>query len=123
MSLGMHLKKIQWPLKFHQKPWMKSYNEMNTELQKKTTNDFKDLYKLMSNTVYEKAIKNLCKQVNAKLASANEEDKLRCLITSPASAQANIFIDDLAAIQVRKSLVGASLTSPNTSCTTSIITS
>ena len=38
-----------------------------------------------------------------KLVRSNEEDKLRRLIASPAFARANIFDDDLAAIQVHKS--------------------
>ena len=38
-----------------------------------------------------------------KLVRLNEEDKLRRLIASPALAPANIFDDDLAAIQVHKS--------------------
>ena len=38
-----------------------------------------------------------------KLVRSHEEDKLRRLIASPAFARANIFDDDLAAIQVHKS--------------------
>ena len=38
-----------------------------------------------------------------KLVRASEEDKIRRLIASPAFARANIFDDDLAAIQVHKS--------------------
>ena len=43
------------------------------------------------------------KRVDVKLVRRNEEDELRRLIASPAFAQANIFDDDLAAIQVHKS--------------------
>ena len=43
------------------------------------------------------------KRVNVKLERATEEDKLWRLIASPAFAQANIFDDDLAAIQFHKS--------------------
>ena len=45
---------------------------------------------------------NLRKQVNVKLVWASEEDKLKCLITSPAFARANIFDYDLAAVQMHK---------------------
>ena len=48
-------------------------------------------------------MENLRKQVDVKLVRRNEEDKLRRLIASPAFARANIFEDDLAAIQVHKS--------------------
>ena len=77
---------------------------MNTELRKKATSDFeKDLYKLMNNSVFGKTMENLRKRVEVKLVRSNEEDKLRRLIASPAFARANIFDDDLAAIQVHKS--------------------
>lgn len=41
--------------------------------------------------------------VNIKLVRADEEDKLRRLIASPAFARANVFDDDLVAIQMHKS--------------------
>ena len=48
-------------------------------------------------------MENLRKRVDVKLVRSHEEDKLRRLIASPAFARANIFDDDLAAIQVHKS--------------------
>ena len=83
---------------------MELYIRMNTELRKKATSDFeKDLYKLMNNSVFGKTMDNLRKHVNVKLVRGNEDDKLRRLIGSPAFARANIFDDDLAAIQMHKS--------------------
>ena len=79
---------------------------MNTELRKVANSDFeKDLYKLMNNSVFGKTMENLRKRVKVKLVRAHEEDKLRLLIASPAFARANIFDDDLAAIQIHKSRV------------------
>ena len=43
------------------------------------------------------------KRVDVKLARAGEDDRLRRLIASPSYARANIFDDDLAAIQMHKS--------------------
>ena len=104
LSLGLCLKKIHRALAFEQSPWMKPYIGMNTELRKQATSDFeKDLYKLMNNSVFGKTMENLRKRVDVKLVRANEEDKMRRLIASPAFARANIFDDDLAAIQVHKS--------------------
>ena len=104
MSLGMRLTKVHCALWFELSPWMEPYIRMNTELRKKATSDFeKDLYKLMNNSVFGKTMENLRKRVNVKLVRANEEDRLRRLIASPAFARANIFDDDLAAIQVHKS--------------------
>ena len=103
-SLGMHLTKVHRALRFEQSPWMEPYIRMNTELRKKAASDFeKDLYKLINNLVFGKTMENLRKRVDVKLVRSNEEDKLRRLIASPAFARANIFDDDLAAIQVHKS--------------------
>ncbi|MEW8190510.1 MAG: hypothetical protein AB2766_14525, partial [Candidatus Thiodiazotropha endolucinida] len=103
-SLGMRLTKVHRALRFDQSPWMEPYIRMNTELRKKAASDFeKDLYKLMNNSVFGKTMENLRKRVDVKLVRSHEEDKLRRLIASPAFARANIFDDDLAAIQVHKS--------------------
>ena len=83
---------------------MEPYIQMNTELRKKAASGFeKDLYKLMNNSVFGKTMENLRRRVDVKLVRSNEEDKFRRLIASPAFARANIFDDDLAAIQVHKS--------------------
>ena len=103
-SLGMRLTKVHRTLRFDQSPWMEPYIRMNTELRKKAASDFeKDLYKLMNNSVFGKTMENLRKRVDVKLVHSNKGDKLRRLIASPAIARANIFEDDLAAIQVHKS--------------------
>ncbi|KAK3783595.1 hypothetical protein RRG08_048477 [Elysia crispata] len=104
LSLGMKLKKVHRALRFEQSPWMEPYIRMNTKLRKQATSVFeKDLYKLMNNAVYGKTMENLRKRVNVKLVRSHEEDKLRRLIAGPAFARANIFGDDLAAIQVHNS--------------------
>ena len=104
LSLGMKLKKVHRALRFEQSPWMEPYIRMNTELRKQATSAFeKDLYKLMNNSVFGKTMENLRRRVNMKLVRSHEEDKLRRLIASPSFARANIFDDDLAAIQVHKS--------------------
>ena len=54
-------------------------------------------------TIPLKTMENLRKRVNVKLVHSHEEDKLRRLIASPAFARANIFDDDLDAIQIHKS--------------------
>ena len=67
---------------------MEPYIRMNTELLKKAASDFeKDLYNLMNNSVFGKTMENPRKQVDVKLVSSNEEDKLRRLIASPAFAR------------------------------------
>ena len=104
MSLGLRLTAVCRALRFDQSPWMEPYIRMSTELRKRAASGFEnDLYKLMNNSVFGKTMENLRRRVDVKLVRRNEEDKLRRLIASPAFARANIFDDDLAAIQVHKS--------------------
>ncbi|KAK3790228.1 hypothetical protein RRG08_027443 [Elysia crispata] len=78
LGLRMKLKKVHRALRFEQSPWMEPYIRMNTELRKQATSAFeKDLYKLANNSVFGKTMENLRK--------------------------ANIFDDDLAAVEVHKS--------------------
>ena len=99
-SLGMRLTKVHRGLRFDESPWLEPFIRMNTELRKKGASD---LYKLMNNSVFGKTMENLRKRVDVKLVRSHEEDKIKRLNASPAFARANIFDDDLAAIQVHKS--------------------
>ena len=104
LSLGMRLTKVHRALRFQQSCWMEPYIRLNTELRKKATSGFeKDLFKLMNNSVFGKTMENMRKRVDVKLVRADEDDRLRRLIASPSYARANIFDDDLAAIQMHKS--------------------
>ena len=104
LSLGMRLTKVHRALRFQQSRWMEPYIRLNTELRKKATSGFeKDLFELMNNSVFGKTMENLRKRVDVKLVRAGEDDRLRKLIASPSYARANIFDDDLAAIQMHKS--------------------
>ncbi|KAK3796762.1 hypothetical protein RRG08_045769 [Elysia crispata] len=104
LGLGLQLRKVHRALRFDQSPWMEPYIRMNTELRKQATSAFeKDLYKLANNSVFGKTMENLRKRVDVKLVRSNEEDKLRRLLASPSFARANIFDDDLAAVEVHKS--------------------
>ena len=57
----------------------------------------------MNNSVLGKTMENLHKRVDLKLVRASKEDKFRRLIASPAFGRANIFDDELAAVQMHKS--------------------
>ena len=57
----------------------------------------------MNNSVFGKTMENLRKRVNVNLVRANEIKRLGKLIASPSFARANVFDNDLAAIQMHKS--------------------
>ena len=74
LSLEMKLTKIDRVLKFKQSDWMKKYIDFNTEKKMNAANDFeKDLFKLMTNSVYGKAMKNLRKRINVRLVNNTKD--------------------------------------------------
>ena len=58
-NLGLKITKIHRGIRFDDRPWLKSYIELNTSLQAKATNSFeKDVFKLMNNSIFGKQKQN-----------------------------------------------------------------
>ena len=84
LSLGMKLKKIHRGIRFKEEAFMKPFIELNTKLRTAAKNDFeKNVFKLMSNSVYGKTLENVRNRVNVYIV--NDEKQKRRLVTKPKS--------------------------------------
>ena len=80
LKLGLRVTKVHRILTFDEKPFLKEYIDLNTELRKKSKNDLeKDLFKLMNNAIFVKSMENVLNRSNIKLINNNPE-KLSKLI-------------------------------------------
>ena len=104
LRLGVKLKKLHRVLEFNQSQWLKQCVEFNTqkriEAEKNGDKDGKALYKLMKNTVYEKAMENLRNRINVKLLS-NKKNYLKWTF-KPSYMSHKIFDNDLVAMRKNK---------------------
>ena len=95
INLGVKITKIHKILTFDEKPFLKEYIDLNTNLRKNSKNDLeKDLFKLMNNAIFGKSMENVLNRYNIKLIN-NDPEKLLKLIREPNFQHAYEISDKL----------------------------
>ena len=98
---GLKLRKVHRVIEFEQEAWLKEYIDVNTELNKKATNDFeKDFFKLMNNAVFGKTMENVRKHRNIKLVKSDK--KRNKLVSEPNFHTMKLIDNNLAIIEMKK---------------------
>ena len=83
LQLGVKVAKVHRILTFDEKPFLKEYIDLNTELRKNSKNDLeKDLFKLMNNALFCKSMENVLNRSNIKLINNNPEKLLKLIKTT-----------------------------------------
>ena len=101
LNHGLKLKKVHRVLEFNQEAWLKKYIDMNTELRKKTSNDFeKDCFKLMNNSVFGKTMENVRKHQDIKLVKT--DCKRNKLVSEPNYHTMKLISENLSIIEMKK---------------------
>ena len=104
LNHGLKLTKVHRVIKFKQKAWMKPYIDLNTKLRTNAKSEFeKDLFKLMNNSVFGKAMENVRNHKDIKLVVTNETRKK--LVSEPNYHSSKSFSDNLMAIEMKKTKV------------------
>ena len=80
MKLGIKITKVHKILTFDEKPFLKNYINLNTNLRKQSKNYLeKDLFKLMNNAIFGKSMENVLNRSNIKPVN-NDPEKLLKLV-------------------------------------------
>ena len=100
----VNIKKVHRVIQFNQEAWLKPYIDMNTELRKKSKNDFeKDFFKLMNSAVFGKTMENVRKHRDIKLVTTDK--RRNQLVTEPNYHAIKCFSENLLAIEMKKTKV------------------
>lgn len=109
LEQNLVLKKVHRVLQFEQSTWLKPYIELNTKYRMNATTQFeKDFYKLLNNAIYGKTMENL--RLRSEIRLVNKWDSrgqynARNMIARPNFKKCTVFDENLAAIELHKSLI------------------
>ena len=100
-SLGLKVAKIHRGIVFNERPWLKMYIDLNTELRTKATNDFeKDFFKLMNNSVFGKTMENIENRVDVRLV-CDEKEAIKLAAKANYDSR-TIFDENLIAVHMKR---------------------
>ena len=104
LNQGLILQRVYRAIQFNQEAWLKPYMNMNTELRKQAKNDFEIyFFKLMSNAVFGKTMKNVRKHRHIKLVTTDK--RRNQLVSEPNYHTTKWFSENLVAIEMKKTKV------------------
>ena len=70
-SHGIKVTKVHRGIQYQERPWMKKYISLNTNLRAAAKNDFeKDFFKLMKNSIFGETMKNMRNRVHIRLVTS-----------------------------------------------------
>ena len=104
LELGMKILHVHRVLAFVQKPWLKTYIDLNTRMRQQAKSEFeKDFFKLMNNAVFGKSMENVRKRRNIELVC--DSVKLKKLLAKPQLEQFIIVNKDTVLVdRIRKTV-------------------
>lgn len=105
LEQGLVLKKVHKVLRYIQRPFLKPFINLNTQLRQQATNDFeKDFFKLMSNSVYGKMFENVRGRIDFKLRY--EQQQVDRLLNNPRlKLPTHDFGNDLVGFELNKASI------------------
>lgn len=104
VRLGLRIIRIHTGVSYRQKPWLRPYIELNTQLREKTKNEFdKAQFKFLNNSIWGKASEDTTKRLEMELV--NDKDIFLKRVSDPFFDRATYFAKDIAAVHRRKKKV------------------
>ena len=104
LNHGLVFKKVHKAIIFNQNSWLKSYIDMNTNLREKAKTDFeKDFFKMMSNAVFEKTMKNVRIYGHIKLVTTGR--KRNYLVSEPNYHTTKCSTENVLTIEMKKTKI------------------